>query len=115
MRNKKDINNNDYINNINNFENGGDYNYDDCFLCGIKQRENIQDKFYICRECDRLLCQNCRIKHDKINPEHNLVISYISGEINNDDNKDSIKNIDLTQNQQFQCIHCQNKMRMEKI
>ena len=115
LRNKKDINNNDYINNINNFENGGDYNYDDCFLCGIKQRENIQDKFYICRECDRLLCQNCRIKHDKINPEHNLVISYISGEINNDDNKDSIKNIDQTQNQQFQCIHCQNKMRNNNI
>ena len=101
LRNKKDINpinNNNYnYNNKNNEENGGEYNYEDCFMCGIKQRENTQDKFYLCRECDNLLCQNCRIKHDQINPEHNLVISYISGEINN--NNDNI------------CIHCQNKLR----
>ena len=106
LRNKKE-NNIDYNNIINNYENGGDYNYEDCYLCGIKQREYIQDKFYICRECDRLLCQNCKIKHDKINPEHNLIISYISGEINNG-NKDINNN--LEQISQYQCIHCQNRI-----
>ena len=106
LRNKKE-NNIDYNNNIKIDENGGEYNYDDCFLCGIKQRENIQDKFYICRECDRLLCQNCKIKHDKINPEHNLVISYISGEINHD-NKDMNKN--TAQIRKYQCTHYQNRV-----
>ena len=106
LRNKRE-NNIDYNNIINNYENGGEFNYEDCYLCGIKQREYIQDKFYICRECDRLLCQNCKIKHDKINPEHNLVISYISGEINNG-NKDINKNIEQTN--QYQYIHCQNRI-----
>ena len=106
-------NNNNYLKNNNNYnyvdkdeENGAEFNYDDCFLCGIKQRENIQDKFFICRECDRLLCQNCKKKHDLINPNHNLVISYISGEI---DNKD---NIDNDPNHQI-CIHCQNRILNE--
>ena len=99
LRNKKDINpiNNNNYNYNNNEENGCEYNYEDCFMCGIKQRENTKDKFYLCRECDNLLCHNCKIKHDQINPEHNLVISYISGEINN--NNDNIY------------IHCQNKLR----
>ena len=107
--NQNNINNN-YLDNYNDIikeeENGAIFNYDDCFLCGIKQRENPQDRFYKCRECDRLLCQSCKKKHDLINPEHNLVISYISGEINPDLNqKDELKdNI---------CIHCQNKILNE--
>ena len=86
---------------INKEKNGGDFNYDDCFLCGIKQRDNTQDKFYICRECDHLLCHNCRKKHDLISPNHNLVVSYISGEINKDLNNEEDEHI---------CIHCQNKL-----
>ena len=86
--NQNNINAN-YLNNYNEYdinkeeENGANFNYNDCFLCGIKQRDNPQDRFYKCRECDRLLCQSCRKKHDLINPQHNLVISYISGEILN--------------------------------
>ena len=109
--NQNNINAN-YLNNYNEYdinkeeENGANFNYNDCFLCSIKQRDNPQDRFYKCRECDRLLCQSCRKKHDLINPQHNLVISYISGEINqdinpNDEQKDNI------------CIHCQNKILNE--
>ena len=96
---------NDYMdnNNINKEpeENLSEDSYDDCFLCGIKQRENPKEKFYVCRECDRLLCQKCKKKHDLINPEHNSVKSYISGEINNN-NEDDDKNPNV-------CINCQNK------
>jgi hypothetical protein len=106
-------NNKNYLKNNSNYnyvdkdeENGAEFNYDDCFLCGIKQRENIQDKFFICRECDRLLCQNCKKKHDLINPNHNLVISYISGEIDNKDNIDNEPNHHI-------CIHCQNRILNE--
>ena len=56
--NQNNINAN-YLNNYNEYdknkeeENGANFNYNDCFLCGIKQRDNPQDRFYKCRECDR--------------------------------------------------------------
>ena len=106
LLNENNMNQSYYNNNNNNMrkeQNGGEYYYDDCFLCGIKQRENYQDKFFICRECDRLLCENCKNKHDLINPEHNLVISYISGEID----KDTTNNIEQ---KEHICNNCQYKL-----
>ena len=93
----KNIRYNDYDkeNNIEN-ENIGDIDSDDCFLCGIKQSQNNYESFYLCRECDKLLCKKCKKKHDLINPQHNLVTSYISGEI--DPNKIENENINDNNN-----------------
>ena len=63
-----------------------------CFICGIKKKELPKGPFYLCRECDHLVCYKCRGRHDDVHPNHNLVTSYISGEINNLDN-DNNKNL----------------------
>ena len=63
---------------------------DNCFICGIKQKELPKGKFYICRECNHLLCNNCKGRHDDVHPDHNVITSYVSGEIN-DDNKGNLK------------------------
>ena len=56
---------------------------DNCFICGIKQKNDTNEKFYICRECNHLLCNNCKGRHDDMNPKHNVVTSYVSGELDN--------------------------------
>ena len=51
-----------------------DYN---CNYCGKTQKNNPNNKFYICRDCDNLLCNQCKGKHE---PKHNLLALYNSGE-----------------------------------
>ena len=71
---------------------------DNCFICGIKQEELPKEKFFICKECDHLLCNNCRGRHDDAHPQHNVLTSYVSGEINNQNN---YKNNQLTNLEQI--------------
>ena len=51
-----------------------DYN---CNYCGKTQKNNPNNNFYICRDCDNLLCNQCKGKHE---PKHNLLALYNSGE-----------------------------------
>ena len=51
-----------------------DYN---CNYCGKTQKNNPNNNFYICRDCDNLLCNQCKDKHE---PKHNLLALYNSGE-----------------------------------
>ena len=76
---------------------------DNCFICGIKQEELLpKGKFYLCRECDHLLCNNCKDRHDDVHPNHNVVTNYISGENNNlDDDKQKLRNIPRTKNYDY--------------
>ena len=53
-----------------------DYN---CNYCGKTQKNNPNNNFYICRDCDNLLCNQCKGKHE---PKHNLLALYNSGEMN---------------------------------
>ena len=89
--NNQNINNN--LNNDNMRKNSGIngiLDEDNCFICGGKQIELPDEKFFICKECNHLLCNGCRGRHDDVYPEHNLVTSYISGEINNVNNENKI-------------------------
>ena len=75
LRNKPKTNN--YYN-----PNSGQMNIDDnCYICGINKREYPDEKFYICRDCNNLICDQCLDMHDMKNPRHNNLIStYNAGE-----------------------------------
>jgi hypothetical protein len=56
--------------------NQGILNDDDCYICGITQREYPNERFYICRDCNHLLCNQCINLHDIKYPRHNFITSY---------------------------------------
>ena len=78
LRNKPNNRNNNYYN-----PNSGQMNLDEnCYICGINKKEYPNERFYICRDCNHLLCDQCLDMHDMKNPRHNLVSSYNTGEPN---------------------------------
>jgi hypothetical protein len=78
LRNKPNNRNNNYYN-----PNSGQMNLDEnCYICGINKKEYPNERFYICRDCNHLLCDQCLDMHDMKNPRHNLISSYNTGEPN---------------------------------
>ena len=49
----------------------------------MRQKDLPTSKFFICRDCNKLICAQCRRKHDIKQPDHIMVTYYISGENNN--------------------------------
>ena len=86
------------INNANNGNNGellmkkgdnipGFISDENCFICGIKKTELLPNgKLIYCRDCNNLVCDDCRKRHDDVHPQHVLATSYIPGEINDEKN-----------------------------
>jgi hypothetical protein len=94
------------INNANNANNGellmrkggnisGFIGDENCFICGIKKAELLPNgKLIFCRDCNHLVCDDCRKRHDDVHPKHVLATSYIPGE-NNDEKNIKIKKLNI--------------------
>ena len=83
-------------------------------MCGIKQKDLPNGKFYKCNECNSLVCNNCKGKHEKSYPSHNIISShYISNYGISDTNKCFICGInqkDLPNCKFYQCRECNNSL-----
>ena len=68
---------------------------ENCYICGINKKEYPNERFYICRDCNHLLCDQCLDMHDMKNPRHNLISSYNTGEPNKNKSNIDPKSINL--------------------
>ena len=50
----------------------------DCYMCGINQKDYPYERFHLCRNCNYLLCNQCKDTHYNKYPKHFILALYNS-------------------------------------